>query len=182
MEFHLSNEDFKIILNICRSNKTEISGKMYFTKDGIKYCFKRWQQDEESLIVTQTKARINFNLQRLLEDMVWRVSYSDDDIYVIFHTHPGFLGAVGLSDADREILKDLQEIANQTKKPNLSSSAIQIVSGIVSRDKVGFFFYDPILKRYGRFKTFVNGKEILPDFEADGSRNRITTNNQERDR
>lgn len=169
MDFYLSKEQFKELLNICRNNKKEVSGKIRFIKEGDKYNFQNYKMNEKNIIFDSNKTTISFNLQELLQDLVFDTYSSNDDVYVIFHTHPGFIGAAGLSDEDREFLKYVQEIANQVTRSDGNKSAIQVVSGVICRDKIGFYYYDTNSKGFKRTRTYVNGIEIIPDLEADGS-------------
>ena len=189
MEFNFLKEQYKELLNICRTNKKEVSGKMYFSQKGSKYFFDNYKMDDENIIAESNKERISFKLKELLEDFVFGTYRTTDENYVMFHTHPGFLGAVGLSDEDREFLKDMQEMASRVTKSDGNKSSIKVVSGVISRDKIGFYYYDTNLREFKRVRTYVNGIEIIPDLEADGSKiktpiswksNKIIKNNNER--
>lgn len=170
MEFFLSKEQFKELLNICKTNKKEVSGKMYFTQKGDKYSFKYYKMDEKETIASADNSSIKFKLQELLQDLVFETYDSDGEIYVVFHTHPGFLSAAGLSDEDRNFLKYLQEMANQVTRRDGNKVSIQVVSGVICRDKMGFYYYDTNLGQFKRIRTYVNGIEVIPDLEADGSK------------
>lgn len=173
MEVYLSKEQFRELLNICRANKREVSGKMYFTEKDGNYSLENYEMDEKDKIAYSTESTIKFKLKELLQDLVCGTFRTNDKVYVNFHTHPGFLGAVGLSDADRSFLKYSQEVASKVTRVDGNKSTIIVVEAVISRDKIGFYYYDTKLRVFKRARTYVNKTEIIPDFEADGSKIRI---------
>ena len=157
----MNDSQYCSLLNLCIQNKQEISGTMNIKNTSEGMIVSEIKLDDNSMVSSSNNKHITFNTKEYLTKMVYEIMYSDVNIYVRFHTHPGKMSACKLSLTDLKNLKANQEMALRVSK--LKSRENIIVSEcIITKDEVAFYYYDVISGLIKRVPLYVDGKEKIP--------------------
>ncbi len=163
MNINMAKDTFDRLTKICRNSAVEISGIMDTEADNREIYIVGFQIDDGDMIENATSRSIRYNHLEYLCDSVYRLSLIDNPVFIRFHTHPGS-GLPGLSKADTEALKYLQELTTRVHKSN-SNNGNLVIEGIITSSEIAFYTYDLSLDKSVRLPFFVDGVEQIPSIE-----------------
>lgn len=164
MIINMTSVQFDKLTELCRSSKYELSGIMDTQVNNGEIFVVGVKLVENKVIEKSNSHMIVYNRKEYLTKTIYELAFNNSPIYIIFHTHPSFDGELGLSEADINNLKYVQELAKKVVKIN-SNNCTKVISGIVTGSEIAFYTYDKNSDKVTRLPFYVNGVEKIPSFE-----------------
>ena len=123
--------------------------------------------DSPDFIVSSNSNEVVFDTEKYITKAVYDLTFTEDLVYIRFHTHPLFSGVAGLSKTDVSTLKYMQGLASRVS--NLKTNYyVTVIEGIITNSEIAFYTYDLEANKVRRFQFFVDGCEKIPATEKRG--------------
>lgn len=159
----MDSSTFKRLLSISKANRVEKSGYLLGTSENQDFYISSIEIERDENIKSSTNRRISYEMKNYLTDFIFRLSsLGENDTLISFHTHPSLLSSINLSEADIDILRTNQRIADKIANRMHPNGKITIIEGVVNLREMAFFSINQVTGQVERHPLFVDGAEIIP--------------------
>ena len=163
MNINMDSSTFKRLLSISKANRVEKSGYLLGTSENQDFYISSIEIERDENIKSSTNRRISYEMKNYLTDFIFRLSsLGENDTLISFHTHPSLLSSINLSEADIDILRTNQRIADKIANRMHPNGKITIIEGVVNLREMAFFSINQVTGQVERHPLFVDGAEIIP--------------------
>lgn len=145
---HLTREQNDQIVAWAKSSNLEQACLMNGSFDENKVFPCSFDPLEGDIIVNRTPRYIDFDTRLLLSRFIFLKLQEVPAVFFV-HTHPGFLAQPSFSENDRRSALELSPAFNQL--------GIQVIEGIVSWRKIGFFMIDSETQEMKEVPFYIDG-------------------------
>ena len=167
MVINMSEILFNELIRLCKNSKRELSGTMKVKVSGEDIYIVGINLDSPDFIVSSNSNEVVFDTEKYITKAVYDLTFTEDLVYIRFHTHPLFSGVAGLSKTDVSTLKYMQGLASRVS--NLKTNDyVTVIEGIITNSEIAFYTYDLEANKVRRFQFLVDGCEKIPATEKRG--------------